>query len=130
MRIIHEAICISRLTTSATSIKLKTVSPSHKTAAGWQRAVAFSAQGHAGQCDSDGETPYVAHSARVPPTILSLCQCNDCEVTAGALLHDVIEKTDTTYDEIAAECGVRVAGMIAVLSRDHRLPAAKAKKPI
>lgn len=94
----------------------------------WQRAVAFAARRHAGQCGPDGETPYVAHSVRVALTILSLFQCDDAEITAAALLHDVIEKTDTTYDEIAAEFGPRIAGMVGVLSRDNRLPAEEADK--
>jgi len=49
-------------------------------------------------------------------------------VTAAALLHDVLEKTGATYDELEEQFGPRVATMVARLSKDHRLPPEEADK--
>ena len=94
----------------------------------WQRAVAFAARQHRDQTRDDGKTPYVAHPVRVALTILTLFQCDDPEVTAAALLHDVLEKTDATYDDLAEQFGARVAAMVAKLSKDHRLPREQAEQ--
>jgi guanosine-3',5'-bis(diphosphate) 3'-pyrophosphohydrolase len=94
----------------------------------WQQATAFAACQHRDQTRVDGETPYIAHPMRVALTILTLFQCDDPDVTAAALLHDVLEKTGATYDELAKQFGPRVATMVAKLSKDHRLPREKADK--
>ena len=46
----------------------------------------------------------------------------------SALLHDVLEKTGATYDELAEQFGPRVATMVAKLSKDHRLPDEESDK--
>jgi (p)ppGpp synthase/HD superfamily hydrolase len=94
----------------------------------WQEAVSFAARHHCHQLRPDGITPYVAHPVRIALTILTLFQCDDAEVTAAALLHDVLEKTGATYDELATEFGTRVADMVSALSKDHRLPGEAAER--
>ncbi len=47
---------------------------------------------------------------------------DDPEVLAAALLHDTIEDTATDYDEIREGFGRRVADLVAVLTKDKRLP--------
>jgi guanosine-3',5'-bis(diphosphate) 3'-pyrophosphohydrolase len=46
----------------------------------------------------------------------------DWEVLAAAVLHDTIEDTTTDYDEILERFGPRVAGFVALLTKDKRLP--------
>lgn len=94
----------------------------------WQQAVAFAARKHRHQTRGDKDTPFVAHPIRVALTILTLFQYDDPEVTAAALLHDVLEKTDATYDDVAEQFGSRVATMVAKLTKDHRLPREEADK--
>lgn len=48
--------------------------------------------------------------------------CDDPTVVAAALLHDLIEDTDTDYDDIRAAFNERIAQMVAALSNDSRLP--------
>lgn len=93
----------------------------------WQKAAAFAATHHGHRLSADG-TPYFAHPVRVALAVLALFRCDDAEVVAAALLHDVIEKAGVTYDDIAGEFGVRVAGMVAALSKDYRLPSPEAAK--
>ena len=94
----------------------------------WRQAVAFAARQHRDQIRGDDGTPYIAHPMRVALIILMEFQCDDPEVTAAAVLHDVLEKTGATYDELEKQFGPRVATMVAKLSKDRRLPGEAADK--
>ena len=52
----------------------------------------------------------------------------DVGVLAAGLLHDTIEDTATDYDEVSERFGKRVADIVAVLTKDKRLPEAKREK--
>ena len=88
----------------------------------WQQAVAFAARQHRAQMRGDGRTPYIAHPVRVALTIAMLFKCDDPEVIAAALLHDVLEKTGATRDELTAQFGPRAAMMVSKLSKNPGLP--------
>jgi guanosine-3',5'-bis(diphosphate) 3'-pyrophosphohydrolase len=85
-------------------------------------AVSFAARAHRHQLRKDGRTPYVAHPLRVALIVRHLFGCAEEEVLAAAVLHDCLEDTDTDYDDLAAAFGGRVAGWVAALSKDRRLP--------
>lgn len=61
-----------------------------------QRAIAIAEQQHAGQVDKAGR-PYIEHPKRVMAAV-----SNDAERIV-AILHDVIEDSDVTLDQLAAE---------------------------
>lgn len=61
-----------------------------------ERAIAIAEQQHAGQVDKGGR-PYIEHPLRVMKAM-----SNDAERIV-AVLHDVIEDTDLTLDQLAAE---------------------------
>lgn len=61
-----------------------------------QRAIAIAEQKHAGQVDKAGR-PYIEHPKRVMAAV-----SNDAERIV-AILHDVIEDSDVTLDQLAAE---------------------------
>lgn len=61
-----------------------------------ERAIAIAQQQHAGQVDKAGR-PYIEHPMRVMESM-----SNDAERIV-AILHDVIEDTDLTLDQLAAE---------------------------
>jgi len=46
----------------------------------------------------------------------------------AALLHDTVEDTDTTMDEIEAEFGAEVAGIVAEVTDDKSLPKQERKR--
>jgi len=92
----------------------------------WQQAVAFAARQHRAQMRGDSRTPYIAHPMRVALTIAMLFKCDDSEAIVAALLHDVLEKTGATCDELAAQFGPHVAMMVAKLSKDPLLPHGEA----
>lgn len=86
------------------------------------KAASFAAQRHRHQMRKDGETPYIAHPFRVTMIVRDLFNIDDEEVLAAALLHDTIEDTCTDYDDLAANFGERVAGIVSVLTKDMSKP--------
>ena len=52
----------------------------------------------------------------------------DGELLAAALLHDTIEDTATTQEELRKSFGTRVAGIVAEVTDDKRLSKAERKR--
>jgi guanosine-3',5'-bis(diphosphate) 3'-pyrophosphohydrolase len=90
-----------------------------------QQAVAFAARAHDGQRRKDKETPYVSHVFRVCMVARNLFGIADQRVLAAAVLHDTIEDTTTDYDDLEEGFGKEIAGWVAALSKDKRLPWAE-----
>jgi len=88
-------------------------------------AISYAARAHHGQTRADGVTPYFAHPMRVASTLHRRFGVDDSDAYIAALLHDTIEDTKTTFDELAKAFGEPVARMVAVLTKDERLPAKK-----
>lgn len=82
----------------------------------------FSARAHQNQYRKDGKTPYASHPVRVALTIALVFGHTDEATLAAALLHDVIEDTDTDYDDVLETCGKEVADLVAAMTKDMRLP--------
>jgi guanosine-3',5'-bis(diphosphate) 3'-pyrophosphohydrolase len=94
----------------------------------WRAAAAFAASAHAGQTRKDGRTPYFAHCARVALTVSAVFGVDDEAILAAALLHDTIEDCGCDVDAIAESFGPGVAGIVACLSKDMRLPEAERER--
>jgi guanosine-3',5'-bis(diphosphate) 3'-pyrophosphohydrolase len=91
-------------------------------------AAELAARRHAGQQRKGrDEEPYVNHLAEVA-NILSTCNEEDAELVAAGWLHDTIEDTDTTHDELAERFGERVAGIVAEVTDDMTLPKAERRR--
>lgn len=77
-------------------------------------AVTFAAQAHAGQTDRL-DAPYIYHALRV---LIGVREAGGSEVeSVAAVLHDVVEDTDTTLDEIEELFGPQVAVLVDAVSR-------------
>src|SRR5918993_990496 len=85
-------------------------------------AASFAARAHRHQIRKDGQTPYVAHPFRVCLIVRHVFGIDDPEFLTAALLHDTIEDTTTDFDDLEERFGARVAGWVAALSKDMRLP--------
>ncbi|MFO0964334.1 MAG: HD domain-containing protein [Gemmataceae bacterium] len=83
-------------------------------------AVSFAARSHDGQRRKDNATPYAAHVFRVCLIVRQLFKVEDPAVLAAAVLHDTIEDTKTDFDDLAERYGPRIAGWVALLSKDKR----------
>jgi len=93
------------------------------------RVVDFAALKHRGQRrkGAAGE-PYFNHLAEVAFLVAKATEGRDPVVVLGALLHDTIEDTLTTEDELEAEFGADVARLVAEVTDDKRLPKAERKR--
>jgi guanosine-3',5'-bis(diphosphate) 3'-pyrophosphohydrolase len=85
-------------------------------------AVSFAARAHKHQWRKDGQTPYAAHPFRACLVLRTVFGIDDTEVLTAAVLHDTIEDTNTDCDDLIRTFGPRVAGWVALLSKDKRLP--------
>jgi GTP diphosphokinase / guanosine-3',5'-bis(diphosphate) 3'-diphosphatase len=80
-----------------------------------EQALLYSIEGHASQTPRKTGEPYVSH----PISVAINCAKNgiDKEGIIAALLHDIIEDTDTTKEELAARFGEDVAEIVDGLSK-------------
>ncbi|MCS6866885.1 MAG: HD domain-containing protein [Gemmataceae bacterium] len=85
-------------------------------------AVAFAARVHRHMLRKDGQTPYVSHVVRVGLVVRQVFGFDDPRMLAAAFLHDTIEDTNTDYDDLCERFGPVVAGWVATLTKDMRLP--------
>jgi guanosine-3',5'-bis(diphosphate) 3'-pyrophosphohydrolase len=88
--------------------------------------VQYAAQKHRFQTRKNYEkTPYIIHPIGVALSILMEAQIELTEILQIALLHDTLEDTDATYEEIAAKFGYHVAGSVKELSDEVGEPGRK-----
>lgn len=86
-----------------------------------EKAIIFAAKAHGGQTRKGTNIPYITHPYAVGMYLLK-AKCSE-EVIAAGILHDTLEDTDTTFEELAAAFGVRVANLVAAASEnDKSLP--------
>ncbi len=82
------------------------------------RAHAFSTAAHAGQKRRSGE-PYIHHPLEVAG-ILAQLKLDLPSIVAG-LLHDVVEDTPHTHDDIQADFGEEVASLVSGVTKIDRI---------
>jgi len=78
---------------------------------------------HAGQLRKDG-TPHSKHLEDVVNRLKSLGVIDE-ELLCSGWLHDTIEDTDTSFDDLFEKFGSRVAVLVLSLSKDTSLPKKK-----
>lgn len=93
-----------------------TVNASHKV----KSAELFAKKKHSGQLRKDGVTTVYAHLKSVVNTLKNI-EMIDEDVLAAAWLHDIIENTDTTFDEIDQLFGKKVALLVLSLTKDNKM---------
>ena len=75
------------------------------------RAIGFAAMAHEGQHRKSGSVPYIAHPVGVAMILLQM-GCDETIVAAG-LLHDIVEDTTVTLEEVRQRFGDDVADIVA-----------------
>ena len=85
------------------------------------RAAAFAAEKHRHQRRKDEEaSPYINHPVQVAH-ILVQENVEDPEVLAAALLHDTIEDTNTSLEELEIVFGYEIAGVVNECTDNKKL---------
>lgn len=86
------------------------------------KAVAFAAAKHEGGTRKDAEaTPYIVHPVGVARSLWEEGGIRSVNVLVAALLHDTLEDTDATPEEIESLFGKRVRKTVEELSNDPKL---------
>jgi guanosine-3',5'-bis(diphosphate) 3'-pyrophosphohydrolase len=92
------------------------------------KAAAFAAEKHRNGRRKDEEaSPYINHPIQLA-YILVQADVEDPVVLAAALLHDTIEDTNTTQDELEIVFGYEIANIVAECSDDKRLSKLERKQ--
>ena len=78
------------------------------------RAIIFAVKAHSGTERRGKGYPYVVHPLEAVAIVATMT--NDQDLLAAAALHDTVEDTDVTIEQIRAEFGDRVAALVAVES--------------
>ena len=92
-------------------------------------AVHFAADRHRNQRRKDAATTtYVNHPVCVAEMLVNVGGIEDPQVICAALLHDTIEDTDTTPDELAEAFGPAVRDIVLEVSDDKSLPKEERKQ--
>lgn len=82
------------------------------------KAIIFAVKAHEGQLRKGTHIPYILHPLEAAAIVGTMT--TDDEVIAGAVLHDVVEDTNTTVEAIAEMFGGRVAALVASESENKR----------
>jgi GTP diphosphokinase / guanosine-3',5'-bis(diphosphate) 3'-diphosphatase len=92
-------------------------------------ASAFAAHKHRDQRRKGAEaSPYINHPIAVANVLANEASITDPTILAAALLHDTIEDTDTTPNELESEFGHEVAAIVVEVTDDKSLPKMERKR--
>jgi guanosine-3',5'-bis(diphosphate) 3'-pyrophosphohydrolase len=91
-------------------------------ATGLLGALDFAAGKHRDQRRKDSEaSPYINHPIQVAELIARVGEVSDLATLQAALLHDTVEDTETTFEEIEHCFGKEVAGLVKEVTDDKDL---------
>lgn len=93
------------------------------------QAVAFAADKHRNQRRKDKQaSPYINHPIALANVLKNEGGIADGKVLAAALLHDTIEDTDATAEELEAVFGKEITAIVLEVTDDKSLPKAERKR--
>jgi guanosine-3',5'-bis(diphosphate) 3'-pyrophosphohydrolase len=93
------------------------------------KAMAFAADKHRLQKRDDVEaSPYINHPIGLADVLANEAGIEDERVLVAALLHDTIEDTQTTEQELIRLFGQEIADIVLEVSDDKTLPKAERKR--
>ena len=93
------------------------------------RAVDYAARQHIAQ-RRKGERgePYVNHLTEVAGLLAEATGGDDVVLLMGGLLHDTLEDTDASYEDLVERFGPEVAALVAEVTDDKSLPKEERKR--
>jgi guanosine-3',5'-bis(diphosphate) 3'-pyrophosphohydrolase len=92
-------------------------------------ALAFAADKHRHQRRKDREaSPYINHPIELANILVNEAGVVDTRVVVAAILHDTVEDTDATPDELSALFGPEVSAIVVEVTDDKRLPKDERKR--
>ncbi len=93
------------------------------------RALAFAAHKHKDQRRKDiNASPYINHPIALMNVLVHEGDIADTDTLCAALLHDTIEDTETTFEELAESFGDEIADIVMEVTDDKTQPRAVRKQ--
>lgn len=84
----------------------------------FDKALCFAVERHSGQTRKTANMPYILHPVEVAAIVGTMT--NDKEILAAAVLHDTVEDTGTTLEEIREIFGKRVSLLVMTETEEKR----------
>ena len=84
----------------------------------FEQAARFALHAHEGQIRKTKPIPFILHPMEVAQ--IASTMTDDLDVLAAAVLHDVVEDTDCTADDILENFGERIAYLVAMETENKR----------
>ena len=92
-------------------------------------AIAFAADKHRRQRRKDAEaSPYINHPIALARVLSVEAGLSDPILLAAAVLHDTLEDTETTFEELRERFGAKAASVVLEVSDDKALPKEERKR--
>src|SRR5690349_13957763 len=93
------------------------------------RAADYAARQHIAQRrKGERAEPYVNHLTEVAALLAEATDGSDVVLLMGGLLHDTLEDTDATYEDLQERFGAEVAELVAEVTDDKSLPKEERKR--
>jgi guanosine-3',5'-bis(diphosphate) 3'-pyrophosphohydrolase len=93
------------------------------------RAITFAADKHSGQRRKDAsESPYINHPIAVAAVLAIEGDVTDGTTLVAAILHDTVEDTETTFEELSGQFGEDVSNLVREVTDDKSLDKAVRKQ--
>ena len=93
------------------------------------KALAFAATKHRDHRRKDvNASPYINHPIALADVLVNEAGVTDADVICAALLHDTVEDTDTTAEELTEVFGERVCTIVLEVTDDNKLPKQTRKR--
>ena len=91
--------------------------------------IEFAAAKHRNQRRKDAEaSPYINHPLQLAHVLATEGGVSDLKTLMAAVLHDTVEDTETTYDELVERFGRKVADVVMEVTDDKALVKADRKR--
>lgn len=95
----------------------------------YTKCINFAAIKHRDQRRLDpSKTPYINHPIGVAFILTSEGKITDQNVLQAAILHDTVEDTDTTFEEIEINFGPKITSIVREVTDDKSLPKMERKR--
>ena len=92
------------------------------------KALIFAADKHKNQRRKDADaSPYINHPIALANILVNEGSITDINVLCGAILHDTIEDTKTTKDELIQQFGEKITSIVLDVTDDKTLLKAERK---
>lgn len=93
------------------------------------KAAAFASEKHSGQRRKDADaSPYINHPLALANILANEGGVTNVSVLGAALLHDTVEDTETTLEEVEATFGTEIAKIVGEVTDDKNLSKEERKR--